>query len=414
MSYVFVAATARERSLEAGWEAVTLTGLTLSQIFEQYQGIYLELSHFAYPHTIFLNLYAMRKELDLEAKSKTVEQWLEDNATNTLPTINNLPESRELWVKYNDAFLSGFDVDLVNIGRAADSEMPAGDKNDLLLKKNNVNFSQMWKYLLVSVNGFFHRSVLGPDSLYVIEGGRTRRLCNQNHAGLMSFREVASTTQVQIRPEMIHPVKAGRNLSEGVLITMPDSISGKTPLLVIGGFLHVLDSTYSVIGDRTIQIHMADYNLADRFFHSYGKINLDSVPFEHSQFNPRKISVNSLHSDPVVKAYLTLPQSFIVLLDTEDVYLRKHRLDNTQLPGVYQQEGPFKRLPMFGTYGSIYDYVAYKEYEKYVYNVNYVNEPNLNYRTTEWKYENAIDDVAYSSNPWRLSDGYLLELGRFI
>lgn len=414
MSYEFVAATARERSLEAGWETVSLAGLTLTQIFEQYQGVYLELSHFTSPHTLFLNLYAMRDELDYTTKLMTVAEWLVDNGNNSLPTQNSLPQQREQWVKYADAFVAGYDVELVNIGHSPDSPLPAGDKNDVLLTKASVNFGQMWKYFLVSVNGFFHRSVLGPSGLYVLEGGRTRRLCNQNIAGIMSFREVGSTLQIPITPQMVRPVKAGSHLSEGALVTLPVSTQGKTVLLVIGGFLHILDSTYRMISDNTIHINMADYNLADRYFHSVDKINLDSLPLERGTADPRKISVASLHSDAVIRAYLSLPQSFAIVLDTEDVYLRKHRLDNAQLPGVYQQEGPFMRLPMFGTYGAMLDYVAYQEYEKYVYNVNYVHEPNLNYRTTEWKYENAISGVSYSSNPWRIGDGYLVELGRFI
>lgn len=414
MSYVLVAATARVRSLEAGWEPVSLAGLTLMQIFEQYQGVYLELSHFAHPHTVFLNLYAMRDTFSFAEQQKTVLEWIEDNGNESLPTVNNLPTSRELWAKYNDAFLAGYKVDLVNIGHSADSQFPAGDRNDLLVTKPTVNFSQMWKYFLVSVNGFFHRSVLGPNGLYVLEGGRTRRLCNQNIAGLTSFREVASTTQVAITADMVHPYKDGDPLINGVLLTLPNSVVGKTVLLVIGGFLHILDATYKVIGDKAIYVNMRDLNLADRFYHSDGKINLDSLPLERSPFNSKKISVASLHSDEVVRAYLSLPQSFLVVVDTEDVYLRRHEVDITNLPGVYQQEAPFKRLPMFGTYGVCLDYIAYQEYEKYVYNANYVHEPNLNYRTTEWKYANAITGVSYSSNPWRIADGYLLEFGRFV
>ncbi len=414
MSYQLVDATARVKTLDATWETVDISGLTLKQIFDTYQGVYLKMTHFAYQAPIFLNLFLVRDELTPTQVAMTPQQWLTSINNATLPIVTKLPSPRERWVKYEDAFKAGYDVNLIAIGRHMDSQLPNGDKNDVFLTKSDVDFTAMWRYFMVSINGFFHRVALGPDGIYAIDGGRTHRLSNKNIAGLLSFREVAKMEQIPITPSMVTSVNPDQPLSAGAFIGLPSSVAGKTVLLVIGGYLHILDDTYQVVSDHLLKVDISNLNLADRYFHSQGKINLESLDIDTGSANSKQISVSSLYSDDVLRAYLSLPQSFVVVLDTTDVYLRKHRVDNTRLPGVYQQEGPFKRLPMFGTHGALLDYVAYKEDQKFVYNTNYVNEPHLMYRTTEWRTRVSIDDTQYPHRPWHLADGYCVEFGRFV
>jgi hypothetical protein len=418
MAYTLVGASVRTRDLAARWEDADLTSLTIGQIYTTYQGVYLLLTHFAYPGiTLYLNFIEIRDDFTALQLNWTLAQWLTDHGDATLPTTTSFPTPRERYVKYNDAFLAGYDVELINVGHSPDSELPPGDRFDLMIRKPSVNMSQMWRYFLCSVNGYLHRSILGANNaLYILEGGRTRNVSGNNHLGLMSFREVGRTTQVPITDTMLHPLQAGQPLSEGALLTLPEeySLATKTVLLVVGGYLHVLDGLYSVIGERTLKLHLANLNLADRYFESRDHLNLEPLGVERSLASPNKTSVNSLYSDAVIRKYLTLPQSFLIFVDTVNVYKRLHRLDNTKLPGVYQQETPFFRLPMFGTHGKVQDYIAYQEYQKYVYNTNYLNEPHYNYRTTEWRLENGIDETMYSSRPFHIADSFLMEFGTFV
>lgn len=414
MSYQLLGATGRVRSLEAAWQDVDVSAMIIKDILQVYKGIYLELSHFAYSHPVFLKLHSISDTFNSTTLLMTPQQWLDSIGNMTLPVIEELPNPREQWAKYEDAFKAGYDVELINIGQHVDMSLPADDKRDLFLTKPTVNFQQFWRYFLISVNGFFHRSVLGPNGLYVIDGGRTRSISGESIAGITSFREVAKMEQIPITPSMITPVTEGAQLYNGFFLTLPQNIENKTVLLVVGGYLHILDSTYSVTGERTLKVEYQKLNPVDRYYDSLGQINLATLPILNTPENPKRIVTESFYSDAYVKAWMSLPQSFVIVLDVEDVYLRKYDVNNTRLPGVYQVEKPFRRLPLFGTYGRVLDYISYVEDEKVVMNSHYVNEPHRMYRTAEWRASLSIDDTCYTASPWRIAEAKLVEFGKFL
>jgi len=413
MSYTLLGATARLKSLDAAWEPVDVSAMTFQEILDTYQNVYLELSHFAYAHSIYLNLKLVRDGFNAAILQMTPQVWLTSIGNLTLPIVEQLPNPRELWVRYEDAFKAGYNVDLINIGRHLDSQLPHDDKNDLWITKSTINFDQMWRYFLVSVNGLIHRSMLGPNGLYVIDGGRTKRLANENICGLMSFREVGKMEMIPITPEMISAPRNNQPLHGGFFLSLPKPVEGKTVLLSVGGYLHLLDDSYSIAGDQLLKINFSRFNHVDRYYQSYKRINLDTLPLTKSSQNPDQVLTESFFSDQTVRAYMSLPQSFVILLDCQDIYLRRHRLDNTKLPGVYQHEIPAKRLPMFSTYGRLLDHVSYIEDEKVVYNADYATEPNLLYRTMEWRSSLTVDPQCYPARPWWFADAELVEFGRF-
>lgn len=413
MGYTFIGASARLKALDSTWEDVTVSSLPLSEIFSTYRGIYFEVDHQAYAHSVFLNLFLMRDTLTADDLTKTPQSWLTSIGDQSLPIVENLPMPREAWVKYEDAVKAGYSVDVINVGRNIDSQLPSDDKNDLLIRNHRINFSEMWQYFLVSVNGFIHRCTLGPDGLYVFDGGRTKRIANNNISGLMSFRGVGKITQIPITREMITPALNNAALCEGFFVSLPDSVNGKTVILSIGGYLHVLDGAYRVVSDKMLKINFPKLDFVDRYFQSVRSINLDTLPVVKGNSNDQQILVESFFSNDTVKAYMTLPQSFVIVVDTADIYLRHYDLDNTKLPGVFQHELPAKRLPMFGSYGRILDYVSYLEDQKVVYNCLRSDMANYLYRTTEWRSELSIDPQCYPARPGWIGDARQIEFGRF-
>lgn len=414
MAYSLNTTHVRQFALNSDWSTIDATSLTLQYLLDHYRNVYFELTHPALDQPVYCSLNTLRESMTYTQLQRTVTQWLTDNGNDTLPTSTLPPQLNVGWLKYADAFKAGFNVNLINIGRAEDSALPAVDKHDLILKKPGVNFNQMWQYLLVSVAGFIHRCTKAPDGIYVVDGGRTGRISNLNIAGVLSFKDVGKIEQFSIQSNMLHSFTETAPLYEGILVQLPKPMTGKTPLLVLGGFLHMLDNAYSIINDTTLAIYPSRINIVDRFLYSRNRINTASIPIERSEANPGKIAVEELRSDAFLRAYCTLPQSFIVLLDSEDVYLKRHVLENTKLPGVYQQSGPFKRLPLFGTYGALLDYTAYQEYERYVYNALPVHEQHYMHRTTQWQNVPVIDDTHYLARPWRIADGHLVEFGRYL
>ena len=200
MSYTYLGASARLRALDSVWTDVDLSAQTLGSLFDTYSGIYFEITHPAYPHSVFLNLRLVRDTLTTADLQLTPQAWLTSIGNTALPVVENLPNPREAWVKYEDGFKAGYNIDLINVGRHIDSQLPEDDKNDLFIRNSKVDFGSMWRYFLTSVNGYFHRCTLGPDGLYVIDGGRTKRIANNNVIGLLSGTTPARTTEPRCSP----------------------------------------------------------------------------------------------------------------------------------------------------------------------------------------------------------------------
>lgn len=413
MSYQLQAATGRRREFDASWEPVDIANQSISNLLRDYKGLYWELTHFAYPHPVFLNMRALEQSFTAIELQMTPQAWLTSIGNRTLPISNTLPSPREIPVRYADVFRAGYDVQPVAIGRHPESGISVRDKNDLLLTKSGVDFNQLWRYMLVTVNGLLHRCVKAPDGIYVLDGARTGRLANSNLMGVLSFRQVGAVKQLPIQKEMIQPLHVGQPLASGFMINLPESVEGKTVLLSVGGHLQVLDETYAVNGAQSVKVNFSKLNFVDRVMSTRLQMNMETVRLAESVTNPGQFLTESFFYDRVIEAYMTLPQSFVIVVDTPDFYLRRQRVENTRLPGVYQCEGPFRRLPLFGTYGRILDYTAYREDEKYVINTVPHYEPRLMYRTTEWETGTSLDITCQPARPYQLADAFFMDFGRF-
>ena len=281
------------------------------------------------------------------------------------------------------------------------------------MKRAGVDFRAWGRFCLVTVNGFYHRCFGSLDGLYVVEGGRTGRVMNNDHVGVHSFREVGALDLIPITPEMLYKTHPNQKFSEGVNIRLPYDTEGKTVLLSIGGYLHVLDRAYRVTGSRSVKIDMANLAYVNRIYESLGKIDLSSLNLENSPNNSEQFVVAQLLSDEVISAYLCLPQSYVIVLDATDIYVRRHQLERTGLPGRYIAPMPFKPFPMISECGRVFEYRAFPEDHRMLIASETAREERLTFTTTGWQANLSVDPTVYQGVPWRIAAAEMLEFGTF-
>lgn len=414
MAYQYKAAKARSKGLDATWSDVDLANTDVHQLYQLYGKVYLTLTNPSLPADVYLDMDTARPLLATDLRPRTVTQWLAANGNTTLPTIAAIPPLNERHMQCADAWRAGYSLYPVDRQVSWEAQLPHGAKNDLLLRRDDVNFMDMAKYCMVTVNGFFHRTGGAPEGLYVVDGGRTGRLANDNHVTLFSFREVGPLEYIPIERGMVYKSHQDQKYANQVNIRLPKNIEGKTLMLVLGGYLHVLDGTYRQVAPNIVQVDFNNLAFPERLYDSLGKLNTEALELTVVDKNKTLFDRADLYDDATIEAYFTLPQSFFVVVDAPKVYVRKHYVEKSKLPGrfVTQQED-FKRLPLLSALGRVYDYQPFPEWGRMVLACDNAADVHYNFNTTMWQDELAIDATRYSSDPWSFAQGYLLELGRY-
>jgi len=413
MSYQLVAAKARSKGLDATWSDVDITSVKIGALFSTYSNVWLTLHHSASPDNVYLELNSVREQVSATYHGLTVPQWLQAIGNDALPTSVTMPELKLRLVRYNDAWRAGYNVKPIDRFRHDDADIPYGEKNDLLLSKDGVDFNVNYRYALVTVNGFFHRTGASPTGLQVVDGGRTGRIANDNQVGMHSFLGVGTLDFIPITPSMIYKTIETSKFADRAYIELPYDTEDKTVLLVLGGYLHVLDEVYTKIGPRSLRVNFNKIALPERYFDSRKTIDLSSLPLTHDENNPDHVSVPELYSDAVLTAYMCLPQSFIVVVNAKDFFVRRHPVANSQIPGRYEVLAGTERLPLIGAWGKVYDYAIFPDWGFNVLSCAENIRHTYQFRTTHWRSQPTIDNSLNTFRPWQWAQAHMLEMGRF-
>lgn len=414
MPYHYKGAIGRLKSLDALWAPVDLSATDVNQILATYSKVYLTLGHSAFPQDVYLDLGIARSSIGVYLGSKTIPQWLASLGNASLPTMASLPSVLPKRVLYADAFRAGFHVNPVDRTRHQDAQLPPEDKDDLLLTKAGLDFRNWGRYCMVTVNGFFHRCVGALEGLYVVDGARSGRIGNDTQVGVHSFKDVGPLDVIPITPSMLYKPVPGQAYAQCAHVKLPYNVEGKVVLLVLGGYLQVLDQTYSVATAQSLRINLNRLALPERLFESRGQLDLSSLALETSPNNPSLTGVEQLYSDAVLQAYLCLSQSFVVVIDAPELFVRRLLVEKTGLPGRFlTPTQDFKNMPLLSQYGRVLDYRSFPQDGQMVLATSPAREVRYTFTTAPWSDENAIDSSEYMARPWRHGAAYQLDFGRF-
>ncbi len=416
--YSLVSAKVKTEFITGDWWDDDISALTIRELVTQYKIVHLTLSNnfvlvpiYADLHS-WLNLPYMNVNLTLAA-------WFTAIGNTTLPVTQTPFYYENKKVKYRDAFMSRFDIRRVH--PEFDPELPVSvdEKIDLMLSKDGINQTDFTDYCLVSVNGYMHCIESTDRGIYVRKGAEKVKDNDERNVGILSFANVAKVTIKPFTDTVIYtdqsvivPTVTYGSLADSAYIKTGVDLSNKSVLLSIGGYLHVMDDCYSIIGEELIRIDFKRIPLVRRLLESKKYINLDSLNLTENEFNSSALAVEEILSDDVIRAYLHLSQSFLIIVDTPNLYVQQYLMENGRLPGIYFHPTT-TMFPMVIDNGRLAEYLEIYEEGKTQYRIIGNKRKLYMFETIDWKEQVLVDNTQQIYNGQPYAEAVLLEIGTF-
>jgi hypothetical protein len=306
--------------------------------------------------------------------------------------------------KFKDAFMAGYTV--TPVSQSNSSVASIADKTHVRLERNSVDYLNFYNHALVSVNGFYHIcDTDGIKGLMVMDAVKSLNISKQNQIGIFSFKDICSLKTYPINKNNLITSNNGT-----VKIVINKDINNKTVVLCIGGYLYFQDPlTFFNVNDNIFKIDFNQISLLDRYYESKKYIDLSKLPIDFAITNNQQISVSHLLADECLKEYMTLSQSFIIVLGTPKININKRHVKKTGFPGMYISYS-LPNLPLVTNFGKHNEYWYQKEDDHYAINVYDNIVENRIFDTMLKEKQITVSDQRRPDIPGSLSQAYFLEI----
>lgn len=414
--YIYVKSITLLNSLGSQWRETDIRMLRLNDIFRTFQKVYLVLKTPFSDDEIYVDLNALR--LELSSKTTSLGEWLINVYPKTLPTVDSIPSTKIKYVKYSDAYYSGYRAELTKIGYNLNpyntSKIDLPDI-ELTRPRYTTDLSLIHTHCLVTVNGLIHLTDTDGKRLFIYDAGKMVRTHSQNHIGIISFLDVGKLEKIKITDEMITRTDNDTPLKDRINIKLPETIDtkDKTVILVLGGYLvFQQNEEFFEVGDNHFVLRVKAIPLIERLLESRPYLDLRTLGLTEELNKPGCLSLDEVYSDIVLRKLLKLSQSHIVILDTKRLIYNRVYLHNTKLPGEFVSHvNPV--YPLVVNYGKIVEY--WKTYDEGRWSVKVADSyyRNFVYKNTKKLDSGITSSQLIPSKTFFEASGYLLEIGGY-
>ncbi len=414
--YTLVSAIGKSRFGDKRWASVSIGDMPVSTIYAQYSRAYAELSNPFYDENVAVDLAALQGEYG--GLSVTFNELLVSLGNTALPTIEKMPVIKPKYARWNDGFLAQYSIQPVSPDYSASTDVPDEDRTWLLMTNaaREVDYTEFYRRCLVSVNGYYHRIEGNSQGVYVHDGMKTGRQANQNQIGIYSFANVGKLQYVPITDAMVSRNGEDQPLRSQMRIDLGQDISQKTVMLVLGGYLHVLDQhAFWPVSETAILVDIQNLPILDRYFESRNTLDYSSLGLNEVTTNESQVAINQLFSDAALRAYATLSQSFVVLLDNPDIFVEHGSVQATHIPGQYISHVR-PEWPLVLGHGKVAEYWAVEEritrrIRNWGINVLRSGIDKRVYATTSTMDLQSVSDQRLTIHPVQRANAHFLKIG---
>lgn len=401
--YSFVKMIAKARGRTGVWFETTDSNVSVRTLGSKYSQCFMVLTNPYYEGELTLDYQDVVERVSQLNNTITIAQWLSSLGDASLPVVEKSMSLKIEYVRYKDALQAGWHFDLCHRTAHPSVKLPKSEKHDVRMSKEGVSAERFLDYCLVSVNNLVHLSMKGYDEdVQIIDAGISNRIYNDNHIGILSFEKIGKLKVIPLTLEMIAGLADTGGLVDSCTIKVPEDIDveSKFPMISIGGFLHTPGTVFNYLGNNCFKLELGNFGWESRYFELLKRLDLRTLHQHMTEKNGTYLQVanDELFSDDVLKALLTLPNSFIVLVDNPNVMVETRPVERTRTPGVYLTQSP-SNLPVLYNKGMLYDVWEITEMDRSVLKGKDNFRPNYNHETTSVFTEHSFDDTKSTIEP---------------
>lgn len=408
--YTLIRAYGVRTAYESKWEDIpAIDALPMNQIFSLYRKVFLHLTNSFVPDPVYLDMDELKTKFG--NTTDTLAQVLAANGNMLWPSLTEMPVYKTVSAQYLDAFRANYNIERVAKGAMVQNLVHDSEKVDLKVWRNNTDMEHWYKHCLVTVNGMFHQTDTDRYTGYVLDGGRTVKRSRTNLMGLWSFEHIGQITQVPITKDMVYSLENKDLYSRRAYFDLSgyDTV-GKTVMAVIGGYLYLpINGALRQYGDNSWMVDFSKVPLMDRLVDSSKYLDFSGLgltPYEH---NNSQVSVEEFRDNQVFSNYLTMSQSFFIIIDAAPIFVQKHMIQNEPLHGQFlaAREPVY---PLFGPNGRSLDYWKAYEEDKWAVFVDDSMWYNRHHSKTSKANLSHVTDQLLPPNMYHDSKAYFLEI----
>lgn len=336
--YSLVTAVLKERNTNRPWSEVDLNQVTVKDFQNNYVSGYVVLANSSLPGEHIVDYMTfLSGNLPQPLVNITFVQWLSLIGNRVLPVIKE-PEFAygEAW--YSDAIKAGWKIERAHPISPSNENYTQADLTDGLLVKPSVSMDIYGDYILTTQNGLLHFSYPTPKGLKVKDLTKSFYSSKKENVGVMSLTDIGKVKQIPITLSNLIPVDLTDNMMREFHVDCDMDLTGKTVWISIGGYLHT-DVSEVFISNRErglVGVNLSKVDIPKRIAHSSTLIDLSSLGIFKEDWSPTLFDLNELKSQVVMQRYLTLSQSFIIIIDTQNISVEIEQLEFTHVVGVYK------------------------------------------------------------------------------
>ena len=234
-----------------------------------------------------------------------------------------------------------------------------------------------------------------------------------NHLGILSFLDVGALTKIPLLSANIVGQTESAPLKDRIIFSISQDLTNKSFFLVLGGYLvFPHPNVFWRNGEKTFALDLNMLPYLERLYESKAYMDLTALGLTSFPINPDLIDLEEVWSDAILKNYLTLSQSFLVLVDTPNLLTNNIYLRHSDLPGMFTAyQDPV--YPLIVNYGKAVEY--WKTREDNHWSVTVQDSFLRNFVLSQ----QSIAQLPYMNGnlipqkPYWNSRGYLLEISGF-
>lgn len=397
------------------WRSIETDGVPLRDLQQEYSGLCFIITYPALQgeeQALFLK-DVLNLTTDVSSTT-TVQEWLTNFGNRTLPLKENVPDFRERYVKYINAWYGNYQLDPIGPSRRLEPDVSKYDKDDILIRHDKVDGPTLRKQAMVSINGFFHFTEYTDDGILVHYGNRSILHSNMNQIGIHSFRDVGEINYLRIDPDKILNKGNDSKFAEGVYVTLDmsaEELENKTVLFVFNGYLQVLGKGYSRVSADTFRIQLNNLMMLERYYQSREFMDMKDIPLTKYEGDEPLISVKEFHSDEMIRWLLLRSQTFFVIVDVPEMFHELEPLEHLKIPGRFLDESG-EMYPVVGAYGRTLDYRRLQHpCDRFIIATLMNKRFNFDFNRQPWRENKAVNNGCNSALPFKHDHAYWRKMG---